>query len=252
MAVDTFQREILPIPGRTYPGLISYEATEPDAKFPAIRPLLPPAGAPNVLVVLLDDVAFRASSAFGGPVHPPTVERLAGQGLEYTRLDTIAICSPTRAALITGRNHHSVGMGGITEMATAAPGYTSVRPNTSTMAEILKLMPPRISASATRFRCGRAVRPGRSTAGPTPATVSNTSTGFWAARPVVPDPARRHHTAGAVGHAGRGLPPHRGSDRQGDRLGAPAMGADARPAARMAQPIDTGTSHLGFRCIVRA
>jgi hypothetical protein len=77
MAVDTFQREILPIPGRTYPGLISYEATEPDAKFPAIRPLLPPAGAPNVLVVLLDDVAFRASSAFGGPVHPPTVERLA-------------------------------------------------------------------------------------------------------------------------------------------------------------------------------
>jgi arylsulfatase A-like enzyme len=107
---------------------------------PPIRQLRPPPGAPNVLVVLLDDVGFGASSAFGGPVHAPTAERLAGEGLRYTRFHTTALCSPTRAALITGRNHHSVGMGGITEMATSAPGYSSVRPNTcAPIAEILKL-----------------------------------------------------------------------------------------------------------------
>jgi arylsulfatase A-like enzyme len=140
MADEAVQREILPIPDREYPGLISYDAKDPDAKFPPIRPLRPPAGAPNVLLVLLDDVGFGASSAFGGPVHTPTAERLAGEGLRYTRFHTTAICSPTRAALITGRNHHSVGMGGITEMATAAPGYNSMRPNTcATIAEILKL-----------------------------------------------------------------------------------------------------------------
>jgi arylsulfatase A-like enzyme len=140
MADDGIQREVLPIPDREYPGLIAYDARDPDAKFPPIRPLRPPAGAPNVLVVLLDDVGFGASSAFGGPVNTPTAERLAGQGLRYTRFHTTAICSPTRAALITGRNHHSVGMGGITELATSAPGYSSVRPNTcATVAEILKL-----------------------------------------------------------------------------------------------------------------
>src|SRR3984885_15121848 len=86
--------------------------------------------APNVLVVLLDDVGFGASSAFGGPVHTPTAERMAGEGLKFTRFHTTALCSPTRAALITGRNHHAVGMGNITELATSAPGYTSLRPNT--------------------------------------------------------------------------------------------------------------------------
>jgi arylsulfatase A-like enzyme len=140
VADEDIQREILPIPDREYPGLIAYDAKDPDAKFPPIRQLRPPTGAPNVLVVLLDDVGFGASSAFGGPVHTPTAERLAGQGLRYTRFHTTALCSPARAALITGRNHHSVGMGGITEMATSAPGYSSVRPNTcATMAEILKL-----------------------------------------------------------------------------------------------------------------
>jgi arylsulfatase A-like enzyme len=140
VADKEIQREILPIPDQEYPGLISYDAKDPDAKFPPIRPLRPPAGAPNVLLVLLDDVGFGASSAFGGPVNTPTAERLAGEGLRYTRFHTTAICSPTRAAMISGRNHHSVGMGGITEMATSAPGYSSMRPNTcATVAEILKL-----------------------------------------------------------------------------------------------------------------
>jgi len=93
-----------------------------------------------VLVVLLDDVGFGASSAFGGPVHTPTAERLAAQGLKYNRFHTTALCSPTRAALLTGRNHHSVGFGAITEMATSAPGNNSLRPNTcAPLAEVLKL-----------------------------------------------------------------------------------------------------------------
>ena len=83
-----------------------------------------------MLVVLLDDVGFGASSAFGGPINTPTAEKLAANGLKYTRFHTTALCSPTRAALLTGRNHHSVGMGGITEIATSAPGYTSMIPNT--------------------------------------------------------------------------------------------------------------------------
>ena len=88
----------------------------------------------------IDDVGFGASSAFGGPCDTPTFERLAADGLKYTRFHTTALCSPTRAALLSGRNHHSVGMGGITEIATSAPGYSSLRPkNKAPLAETLKL-----------------------------------------------------------------------------------------------------------------
>ena len=140
MSDEDVRRDVLPIPDRPYPGAVLYDAKDPDAKFPPIRPLRPPAGAPNVLVVLLDDVGFGASSAFGGPVSTPTAERLAGEGLKYTRFHTTALCSPTRAALIGGRNHHTVGMGAITEFATSAPGYNTLRPNTcSPLPEILKL-----------------------------------------------------------------------------------------------------------------
>jgi arylsulfatase len=142
MATDRadIQRSILPIPDRARVVVTTYDAKDPNTHFDPIEPLRPPKGAPNVLVVLLDDVGFGASSAFGGPVHMPTAERLAASGLEYTRFHTTALCSPTRQALLTGRNHHSVGMGCITEMATAAPGYSSLRSNTKApLAEILKL-----------------------------------------------------------------------------------------------------------------
>jgi arylsulfatase len=123
-----------------YTGTVTYDATDPDTHYPPIRRLLPPDGAPNVLVVLIDDVGFGASSAFGGPVQTPNFERVAAAGLKYTRFHTTALCSPTRAALLSGRNHHSVGMGGITEIATSAPGYSSVRPNNcAPLAETLKL-----------------------------------------------------------------------------------------------------------------
>src|SRR3954451_10237770 len=126
LSTMTLSREVLPIPDRPRTGLTTYDAKDPDTVFPAIEPLRPPAGAPNVLVVLLDDAGFGASSAFGGPCAAPTAERLAGKGLKYNRFHTTALCAPTRAALLSGRNHHSVGMGVITELATAAPGYNSV------------------------------------------------------------------------------------------------------------------------------
>jgi arylsulfatase A-like enzyme len=134
------QRQVLPIPDTEHVGLTTYDAKDPDTSYPPIVTLRPPAGAPNVLVILIDDVGFGASSAFGGPCHTPTAERLAGEGLRYTRFHTTALCSPTRAALLSGRNHHTVGMGGITEIATSAPGYNSLRPNScAPLPETLRL-----------------------------------------------------------------------------------------------------------------
>jgi arylsulfatase A-like enzyme len=130
MSPDRHARSMLPIPDRPAPGLTTYDAKDPDTTYPPITPLLPPDGAPNVLVILLDDVGFGASSAFGGPCRTPTAERLAAGGLKYNRFHTTALCAPTRQALLTGRNHHSVGMGSITETATSAPGNSSLRPNT--------------------------------------------------------------------------------------------------------------------------
>jgi arylsulfatase A-like enzyme len=137
---DDISRTHLPIPDRRDVGPRTYDAKDPATSFPPIEPLRPPEGAPNVLIVLIDDVGFGASSAFGGPVRTPTAERLAANGLKYNRFHTTALCSPTRQALLTGRNHHTVGMGGITEIATSAPGYNSIRPNTAApLAETLKL-----------------------------------------------------------------------------------------------------------------
>ena len=137
---DKVQRSILPIPDKQHIGVTTYDAKDPDTAFPPIHRLRPPQGAPNVLIVLLDDVGFAASSAFGGPIHTPTAERLAKNGLKFNRFHTTALCSPTRQALLTGRNHHSVNMGGICEIATAAPGYTSVLPkNKAPLAMTLKL-----------------------------------------------------------------------------------------------------------------
>ncbi len=140
MSRDTLPRETLPIRDQAFVGLTSYDAKDPNAKFPKIERLLPPTGAPNVLIVLIDDAGFGSSSAFGGPCRMPTAERLAEGGIKFNRFHTTALCSPTRAALLSGRNHHSVNMGGITEIATSAPGYTSMRPNDKApLAEILRL-----------------------------------------------------------------------------------------------------------------
>lgn len=136
----TVNRDILPIPDPQHVGMTTFDARDPNTKYPPITPVRAPDGAPNVLIVLIDDVGFAASSAFGGPCDTPTADRLAAGGLKLTRFHTTALCSPTRQALLTGRNHHSVGMGGITEIATSAPGYCSIRPkNKAPIAETLRL-----------------------------------------------------------------------------------------------------------------
>src|SRR5262245_39878667 len=179
------KRTILPIPDPPRTGLITYDAKDPETKYPPIEQLRPPKDAPNVLVILLDDAGFGASSAFGGPCQTPTAERLAAGGLKYNRFHTTALCSPTRQALLTGRNHHSVGMGGITEIASGAPGYCSVLPNSmSPLAQTLKLN----GYSTAQFgKCHevpvwQASSAGRSTPGPRVAVASSTSMVSSAAR----------------------------------------------------------------------
>jgi arylsulfatase len=128
---------ILPIPAPAFNGKIgeTFKTSTPD--FP--EPVKAPAGAPNVLLILLDDVGFGAMSTFGGLVQSPELDRLADHGLRYNRFNTTALCSPTRAALLTGRNHHDVGSGMITELAMGYPGYNSMwGPESATIAEVLK------------------------------------------------------------------------------------------------------------------
>ena len=140
MSESIKHRSHLPMRNTEKSGLITYDAKDPDSQFPPIPQLRPPKGAPNVLLVLIDDAGFGSSSAFGGPCATPNAEKLAANGLKFTRFHTTAICSATRQALLTGRNHHSCGMGGITEIATGAPGLCSVLPNSmSPLAKTLKL-----------------------------------------------------------------------------------------------------------------
>ena len=133
-------RHALPIQNPEHRGLVTYDAKDPATVFAPIEAIRPPAGAPNVLIVMLDDAGFGSASAFGGPCSTPAAERLASTGLKFNRFHTTALCSPTRQALLTGRNHHAVGMGGITEIATSAPGYSSVRPiDAAPLAEMMLL-----------------------------------------------------------------------------------------------------------------
>ncbi|MFN0053321.1 MAG: sulfatase-like hydrolase/transferase, partial [Planctomycetales bacterium] len=132
------ERTILPIPAPRVAPFTQLDAR--DAKAPARFEVKPPKGAPNVVIVLLDDIGFGHSSAFGGPCQMPTLERLAAGGLKYNRFHTTALCSPTRMALLTGRNHHSASCGVVQEIATAFPGYTGARPaSVAPLAEMLRL-----------------------------------------------------------------------------------------------------------------
>jgi hypothetical protein len=110
-----------------------------NAKAPARFHVTAPKGAPNVVVILIDDMGFGVSEAFGGPITTPSIDKLAENGLRYNRFHSTSLCSPTRVALLTGYNHHSNNMGCIAECATTYPGNTGVRPQTITpMAEVLR------------------------------------------------------------------------------------------------------------------
>jgi arylsulfatase len=131
-------RTVLPIPEPQYPHSTVFDVR--NATPPPRFEVKAPAKAPNVLIVLIDDMGFGQSSAFGGPINMPTVDRLAGNGLRYNEFHTTALCSPTRTALLSGRNHHMNNMGSITETATSFPGQTGQRPNSvAPVAEMLRL-----------------------------------------------------------------------------------------------------------------
>ncbi|HET8723874.1 MAG TPA: arylsulfatase [Anaeromyxobacteraceae bacterium] len=131
-------RTVLPIAEPVYPPITELDARK--ATPPPRFEIRAPAGAPNVLLILVDDMGFGMPSAFGGMVRMPTTDRLAAGGLRYTQFHTTALCSPTRTALLSGRNHHTNNMGGITEMATAFPGNTGQRPDSvAPLAEMLRL-----------------------------------------------------------------------------------------------------------------
>ena len=117
---------VLPVPDAPFGGVIGRVAKESKPDFP--KDVTAPKGAPNVLLIMTDDTGFGASSTFGGPIPTPNFDRMAKNGLKYNQFHTTALCSPTRAALLTGRNHHTCGMANITEFATGYPGYTSLIP----------------------------------------------------------------------------------------------------------------------------
>lgn len=130
-------RSSLPIESAEFTGTIgeTYATSEAHVS----TPLHAPADSPNVIIMMLDDTGFGHTSTFGGPVHSPTADRLANEGIRYNRFHTTALCSPTRAALLTGRNHHSVHTGIIMELATGFPGYDGmIQKDTASIAETLR------------------------------------------------------------------------------------------------------------------
>jgi len=129
--------EILPKPEQPFKGKIGRTAKDSTPDFP--KPITAPKGAPNVLLIMTDDVGFGAASTFGGPIPTPNFDKVAKAGLRFNNMHTTALCSPTRAALITGRNHHTCASGVITEMGTGFPGYNTLMPKScGTVAETLK------------------------------------------------------------------------------------------------------------------
>jgi arylsulfatase len=135
-ATTTIDGRVLPPPPSQFGGEIELNAAQSKAYWPAR--VVPPKGAPNILLIMTDDVGFAAPSTFGGVIPTPSLDRIAANGLRYTNFHTTSLCSPTRAALITGRNHHSVGFGVVTEQSTGFPGYNSIIPrDTATIGRIL-------------------------------------------------------------------------------------------------------------------
>jgi arylsulfatase A-like enzyme len=134
---QSVDRTVLPIADQPFTGRVGYSYGQSTPAFP--KPVSAPEGAPNVVLILTDDVGFAAASTFGGPVPTPNLDRLAARGLIYNRFHVTAICSSTRAALLTGRNHHAVAVGNATNVATGYPGYNnSIPKSAATIAEVLR------------------------------------------------------------------------------------------------------------------
>src|SRR5664279_3281971 len=136
-ATTTIDGRYLPSPPQPFQGQINLNASQSKSAWPAR--VVPPKGAPNILLIMTDDVGFGAPSTFGGVIPTPAMDRIANSGLRYTDFHSTSLCSPTRAAIITGRNHHSVGTGVVGEIATGYPGYNNIIPvDKGTIGTILK------------------------------------------------------------------------------------------------------------------
>ena len=135
-ATTTIDGRYQPPPPQPFRGEIGLNAVQSKPAWP--MRVVPPEGAPNILLIMTDDTGFGAASTFGGVIPTPAADRIAANGLRYTNFHSTALCSPTRAALITGRNHHSVGFGTISEAATGFPGYDSfIGKDSATIGRIL-------------------------------------------------------------------------------------------------------------------
>ena len=235
-------RDVLPIPDRQRVGLTTYDAKDPDTSYPPIEQLRPPAGAPNVLVVLIDDAGFGSSSAFGGPCQTPAFERLAAGGLSYNRFHTTALCSPTRQALLTrpqpprrrhGRDHRDRDVGAGLQLAAPEHGRAAGRD-----AEAQRLL----HSAVRQVPRGAGVAdepdgPVRQLAGRRRRLRALLRLHRRRDEPVRAGALQRHGPDRARPHAGRGLPLHRGHDRSRDRLDPSAEGADERQAVlRLLRP----------------
>ena len=232
---DQIKRDVLPIPDRAHTGLVTYDAKDPDTSFPPIAPLRPPEGAPNVLVILIDDVGFGASSAFGGPVRDAE-RRAAGRGrppVQPLPHHRALLADPPGAAHRAqpslgrhGRHHRDRHLGARLQLGPAEHGGAARRD-----AEAERLLDRAVR------QVPRGARLGDEPDGP----VRRLADGRRRLRallrlhrrrdePVRAGDLRRHRPDRARPHAGGGLPLHRGHDGQGDRLGPPAEGAHARQA----------------------
>ena len=183
-ATTTVDGKYVPPPPGKFGGVINMDAKTSKPYWPPR--VVPPKGAPNILLIMTDDQGYGVSSTFGGVIPTPALDRIAKAGLRYTQFHSTALCSPTRAALITGRNHHSAGFGVITEQSTGYPGYDSVIgvENTS-IGEILKQNGYATSwfgknhnTQATSTACRDPLTNGRAE------WASTTFTASWAARPT--------------------------------------------------------------------
>ena len=183
-ATTTIDGNQLPPPPPKFGGVIKESAKDSKPWWPPR--VVPPKGAPNVLLIMTDDQGYGVSGTFGGVIPTPALDRIANAGLRYTQFHSTALCSPTRAALITGRNHHEVGFGVIAELSTGYPGYDSyIGPENATIGTILARQRLRhVVVRQEPQHAGLPIQRGGPSTNGRRGWASNISTASWAARPT--------------------------------------------------------------------
>ena len=218
-------------PGQ-FEGVVGRTLDESTAWWPPLPSA--PAGAPNVVMVLLDDVGYAQFGCYGSDIATPTFDRLAGRGLRYSNFHTTALCSPTRACLLTGRNHHASGMARIVEFSSGFPGYDATMPPANGFLSEMLVRNGYATFAVGKWHLAPApeMAPGatRRAVAARPRVRALLRLPRRRDRPVPPRPRPRQPPGRPAAHARGGLPPHRGPGRPGDRLRQGPAGVLARPA----------------------